>query len=228
MRTPKIENYSIPREDKYVKRHVNPEPFSMNYILDNEKAIKQFVDSVEVIVRKSSEYKDYVAYLKEFIDMTRCSFFTNIENVKSRKLKIEIHHEPFSLYELVLIVLRRHLKEESSINKFAIAEEVMELHYQNFVGLIPLSLTVHKLVHNSKLFIPIQAVYGNIPEFIRRYNDYIPSDIMEILEKCVKVSRDIQVNNKQDLTILGVQYVYLEIDGMCFPTKVSEIPNLKR
>ena len=43
----------------------------------------------------------------------------------------------------------------------------MEKHFNNEVGLVPLSVTAHELVHNStKLFLPLTVVYGNYSAFL--------------------------------------------------------------
>ena len=50
----------------------------------------------------------------------------------------------------------------------------MELHFSNMVGLVPVSLTPHQLVHSENLFVPMSIVYGNYETFFDQYKEYIP------------------------------------------------------
>lgn len=220
MRAPKIENYSNTRKYETVEVKGFGQ-CSNSVVLMNEKDKVKFIKKCEMVIRSSSEYREYVKYLKEYIDMTQCSFFTNINSEASNKIKIEIHHEPFSLFDITNIVVNKAIMNGDDLNYFMIAEEVMKLHYQGRVGLIPLSLTVHELFHNGKIFIPLQSVRGDFLSFVEEYEDYIPSDYIEILVSKIKASKEIKDAGYQDLTILNKKYVYLEVDGMTFPNLVE-------
>lgn len=220
MRAPKIENYSNNRKYETVEVKGFGQ-CSKAVVLMNEKDKIKFIKKCEMVIRSSSEYREYVKYLKDYIDMTQCSFFTNINSEGNTKIKIEIHHEPFSLFDITNIVVNKAIMNGEDLNYYMIAEEVMKLHYQGKVGLIPLSLTVHELFHNGKIFIPLQAVRGDFLSFVEEYEDYIPSDYTEILISKIKASKQIQEAGYQDLTILNKKYVYLEVDGMTFPTLVE-------
>ena len=138
------------------------EPYTPKTVkLSTGKERKKFIKTVERIVRSSMEYRDYTSFLKENINMDHCAFFENISCKTDKKAKIEIHHEPLTLYDLVTIVLAKYEDEGLPLNDLYIADEVLELHYMNMVGLIPLSITLHKMVHNSdKLPIPLSFCYG--------------------------------------------------------------------
>lgn len=218
MRIANVENYNnksliekrkiihIPRVDRHIMM-----------MTDKDKI--KFIKTVERIVRSSMEYKQYIAYLRTEIDMTMCSFFTRISNKDSKRVSIEIHHEPFTLFDITQIVLERWLQEGLDINPLLISEEIMKLHYQNKVGLIPVSVTVHQLVHNGKIFIPLQNVYGKYIEFLEEYEPYISEDLMHTLQQKLNMSRDVA---NQDLSILEKKYIYLEVDGMEFPQLLDE------
>lgn len=194
------------------------EPFDRTLVLLTPKAETKFVKKVESIVRSSQEYKDFISYLKENIDMTYCSYFNNITTKGSKKVSIHIHHEPFTLYDITLIVYQKWKDEDKPLSHLAIAEEVMKLHYQGYVGLIPLSATVHDLVHSGKIFIPLQNVYGKYSKFVEEYGNYIPDDIMDILEIKVNKSKNL---TEDDVSILEKKFVYLEVDGFRFPEAVE-------
>lgn len=219
MRLPKIENY---KNDQMIVRHKIQElpPIERNIVLMSEKDKIKIIKTIERIVRSSQEYKHFIAFLRKEVDMTMCSFFNNISNKDSKKVSIEIHHEPFTLFDITQIVLEKWIAEGKKINPILIAEEVMKLHYQNKVGLIPLSITVHELVHSGKLFIPLQNVYGDFISFFEEYEPYISNDLKDILQIKLKMSKELE---NLDMSILEKKYVYLEIDGMTFPQPLEEI-----
>lgn len=219
MRLPKVENY---KNDQLIERRKIQEipPIERNIVLMSEKDKIKLIKTIERIVRSSQEYKQYIAFLRKEVDMTMCSFFNNISNKESKKVSIEIHHEPFTLFDIAQIVLEKWIAEGKKINPILIAEEVMKLHYQNKVGLIPLSITVHELVHSGKLFIPLQNVYGDFISFLEEYEPYISNDLKDILQIKLKMSKELE---NLDMSILEKKYVYLEIDGMTFPQPLEEI-----
>lgn len=140
--------------------------------LEDSNAKTKYIFSIEKLIRKSFEYSNYIRFLKEKMDLTKCKFLKNID-IKEIKVSLEMHHYPFSLYDLTEIILDRRIKLDLPINDYLIAEDVMRLHYENKVGLVPLTVTVHELVHDGQLFIPTNFVYGNYNKFVEEYNDYI-------------------------------------------------------
>lgn len=219
MRVPNLENYS--NTNLIDRRKINDVPKAGRHIpmlTDRDKV--KFIKQVERVVRGSQEYKQYIAFLRKEIDMTMCSYFTNISKKDGAKVSIEIHHEPFTLFDITQIVVEKWNQEGMEINPILIAEEVMKLHFQNRVGLIPISITVHELVHEGRIFIPLQNVYGDFISFLEEYEPYISSDLNDVLEIKLKMSRDAQA---QDLSILEKKYVYLEIDGMSFPEALEMV-----
>jgi len=120
---------------------------------------------------------------------------------------------------LVQIVIDRWIGEEIDLNPLLIAEEVTSLHYRNLIGLIPLSVTVHELVHNGKLFIPLQNIFGGYVEFIEKYEKYISQDLLSLLEAKFKLSKDL---NELDTSVLEKKFIYLEIKGFTFPQIIED------
>lgn len=212
MRVPEIENYSA-AVDLLTLSLTKPIPIERSYMIVNDKDKVKLIKTIERIVRGSIEYKQYIKFLKDEIDMTCCSFFNNV-NSETPRVKLEIHHEPFTLFDITNIVLTKYIEEERPINPLMIAEEVMLIHYRNMVGLIPLSTTVHGLVHDGRLVIPLQCVYGDYLSFIDEYFKYIPEDVLNALQAKIELSKDIQT---VDTSILNKRYVYLEVDGFTLP-----------
>ena len=57
------------------------------------------------------------------------------------------------------------------LNTLLIADEVLEIHYANKVGLIPVSKTAHEIIHNSsKLLVPLNMCYGSYSDFLDEYD----------------------------------------------------------
>jgi len=218
MRLPKIDNYENKNKIEYVKINELP-TLTRNVIIMNEKDKIKLIKTIERIVRSSIEYKQYVQYLRDEIDMTLCSFFNNISNKDNKRVSIEIHHEPFTLFDLTQIVLEKWINEEKDINPLLIAEEIVLLHYKNTVGLIPLCITVHKLVHNGKIFIPLQNLFGNFVSFIEEYEKFISKDLLSLLEEKFRISKELA---EPDMSVLEKKYIYLEIKGFTFPQIIEE------
>jgi len=193
MRMPKIDNYENKNKIEYVKINEIPTT-TRNVIIMNEKDKIKLIKTIERIVRSSMEYKQYIQYLRDEIDMTLCSFFNNINNKNTKKISIEIHHEPFTLFDLTQIVLDKWVNEEKDI--------------------IPLLIA-----HNGKLFIPLQNLFGNFVSFIEEYEKYISKDLLSLLEAKFKISKEL---SEPDMSILEKKYIYLEIKGFTFPQIIED------
>lgn len=191
-------------------------PSQMEYYVNIEtpKGRKKFIDRTERCIRSSMEYRDYIAFLKEHMDLNRCVFFSSIETSKSNrrnKISIEMHHEPFTLYEYVDTVLRKYEDTGEKINDLLISDEVMNLHYSNMVGLVPLSKTMHQMAHNStKIMIPLNVCYGNYSKFLEEYDQYITDDMYQKLEKKIDMTNSL---TPESFDALKKEFTYIEVKG---------------
>lgn len=198
-------------------------PHTMEYEVayDTEKDKRKFIERVKRVIRSSKEYKDYIRFLKENMDMNKCAFFPKIKHTKENKVQIEIHHEPFTLDDIVRIVISKQQEEGKPLNDLDIADEVMELHYKNMVGLVPLSTTIHQVVHSdtNKLFIPLNLCYGDYKRFYEEYQDFIKDDdILSKLEKKIKQTKEL---TEDSFNALIVQFQYLDVDGIELPERIE-------
>lgn len=207
------------------KKHIRVESFAkpddMEYTvyLNTDRDKEKYIKRIENVVRSSMEYRDYVAYLKEYVDMGRCAFFNNVENVQGSKVRIEIHHEPLTLYDIVKTVINKYIEEAIPLNDFYIADEVMKIHYENQVGLIPLSKSVHQIVHNgTDIVIPLNLVFGDYQTFLNEYEDYIDEVIYDKLERKINETKTIK---QEMIDRLTPSYVYVDVDGFSLPKKVE-------
>lgn len=199
-----------------------PDDMEYSVVLNTERDKEKFIKRIENVVRASMEYRDYIAYLKEYVNMNQCAFFNNIENAQSSRVRIEVHHEPFTLFDIVKVVVNKFIEEAIPLNDLYIADEVMELHYNNKVGLIPLSKSIHQIVHNSnEIVIPLNLVYGDYKSFLEEYNDYLDEELLDKLERKINQTKTIK---QEMLDKLSPSYVYVEVDGYLLPKKV-EIPS---
>jgi len=214
MRVPKVENYT--NEQLFTTLNIpKVSKVRMEYVVMSDKDKIKLIKDVERLVRKSLEYKQYIRFLRDEINMSECAFFENINNKNGNSgISIEIHHEPIDLFSIVNVVIDKWIDLDMDLNPILIAEEVMRLHYKNQVGLVPLSVTVHQLVHDGKIFIPLQNVYGDYLSFIEEYGPYVSDNISNVLQTKLRMSKEIE---NPDTSILEKKYIYLDVDGFTLP-----------
>ena len=205
---------------------IAPEDMEYTVLLNTERDKEKFIRRVEKVVRSSMEYRDYIAFLKEYVDMSHCAFFTGVENGNGSRVRIEIHHEPLTLFDIVKVVVDKHIKEGIPLNDLFIADEVMKIHYENKVGLVPLSKSVHQIVHNSSdIVIPLNLVYGDYRAFLEEYDEYIEDDaLLDKLERKVNETKHIQ---QSMIDKLNPSYVYVEVEGFNLPQKMNIEKHIK-
>ena len=229
MRLPRIQNYdnSSPYEEKKINSLDIPRMF---WNLANSKDRDKFIKKVEVIVRSSLEYHELIDYLKYKMGMNFCSFFHNVSKdlYGKAKFRIEIHHEPFTLYDIVAIILNNkinNLDDYERIDIYDIADEVMENHYAGHVGLIPLSVTVHELVHSGKVFIPLQFLDEGYIQFYQKYKKSIMSmeGLSDMLKAKISLSKEYAKDPESFVSILKKKYIYVTHDTYnSIPDKFDE------
>ena len=159
------------------------------YNLEEEKDYKNYIKDVEREVRRSFEYRQMVKFLRD-IGMDKCAFLKDVSTGETFDIKIEIHHYPFSLHDIVEIVMRKRNYYKESLDVEMVAKEVMELHYKTMIGLIPLSETVHELVHASRLFIPVDRVFGRYNLFVDYYKPFCDPEQLDTLERIEKYTKE--------------------------------------
>lgn len=160
------------------------------YDFADEKDFGVFMRDLERLVRQSFEYRWLISYLKNTEGMDQCSFLENVSSRDNTKVKIEIHHSPLTLFDICLAVFRKRQAKGESLNISDIAYEVMWLHYIGWVGLIPLSSTVHELVHNNYIFVPTDKVRGDYHQFINVYYNYIDPDVLDCIDNAEQATKD--------------------------------------
>lgn len=192
-----------------------------DYDLFDEKDFNKYLQDIERIIRSSMEYREFINYLREYMDMNKCSFFENVSNINSYKIKIHIHHHPLTLYDIVVIVYNKRSFFEESLEAEMVAKEAMYIHYFMMVGLIPLSETVHDLVHDQLIFIPLDKVMGNWEEFLDTYSDFIPTETLEKIERYKRNTLSFSEEENRKLLIQSPTYVKMQEEQEPDCTSVS-------
>lgn len=169
-------NITVREENNEVEYSIDTDMFSISnktsYFLE-ESERKKFIKNVEKIVRGTIEYRKLIQYIRENLELDQCSILNNLD---TDVVSIELHHAPYTLYDIVDIVLMKYEMNEYLFNTLTIAEEVLALHYKNRVGLTPLSDTIHQLVHSQQLKIHRVQVIGNVDLFYNEYKEYMNED----------------------------------------------------
>lgn len=220
-------NYKVPDKDKrrespvrQVNLQIEEGPQWPEYTnLRQYQKRRKFILDTERIIRHSKEYKDYIRMLKKNLNWNRCAALRGIATGNGKKYSIEIHHEPFTLFDITHTVLTRFEDLDKEIDPYEIAYEVLKLHYDGKVGLIPLTVTQHELTGNGKIFIPLQFVYGDWATFYDEYENHIPDKTkahVEIKAQMSEVCAEIQSN------VLGTEFTYVHVDGWDIPNIPDE------
>ena len=198
-----------------------PQDMEYQLTISNEREKTKIVKRMERIIRGSIEYKDYIAFLRENVGMDACAFFNNINKDTSKSLRIEIHHVPFTLFDITRIIVNKYMEEGLPLNELLMAEEVMKVHYSNMVGLIPLSKTLHLMVHGEnaeKVVIPAYMIFGNYKKFIEEYGDYMNDEDFKKIERLIQRTKEIK---ESDYKFLEQHYDYIEVDGFKIPERIE-------
>lgn len=207
---------NLPDKKKSIYIKFVPEFNISDYDLSNPKELSKYFKSIERICRNSRTYKKLINFLRENVDMNKCSYFKNVDNIDTYSLKIHIHHTPLTLYDIVTTVYNKRLLNHESLSEMMVAKEVMWLHYNLFVGLIPLSETVHGSVHNGQAFIPTTKVYGMYKTFVKLYEPYMNKELLKVLSNMEEMSEDYDTITK----LLEVSPVFIDYEegiGFEFP-----------
>ena len=133
---------------------------------EDEKEEKRFIKNVERLVRGSLEYREWLAFIKDTLNLDYCVF---TKETDAETGDIEIHHHPLTLYDIVMIVVDTYIVNNKQFCTFDIASDVINLHFQLKVGFVPLLGSLHKKFHNGYLDIPIELVHGDYKYLLENY-----------------------------------------------------------
>jgi len=184
---------------------------------DNREWLK-FVNNCKSLIRNSIEYKSFICYCKTQLGMTNCSFFSNIN--ENENVEIEIHHAIFTLHDIVEIVMDDMLRERNGISTLEVCNRVMELHFKGLICVVPLSLTVHQLVHARKVNVHIDQIYGDLVGFIKLFKNSLTNEhlqkvvfVLEASKRKLHADNLFEMNKLED-EINKKNFTYDELLGM--------------
>jgi len=141
------------------------------YTFDSVKEYTAFVKYVKKQVRQSPEYKTWITLLHKLP-------YTDVCMLCGLDTDIEIHHEPIRLQTYVETAIALFLSTNSGFTSFDIAKQVIDWHFNNFVGWITLTKPIHEKVHNRDIFIPSFLIRGNWIAFVQQYWTYMPDEAL--------------------------------------------------
>ena len=99
------------RRKRTVDISIDERPKRKTHIIANFRARKKFIDQIENIIRGSMEYKECVEFIKKKMNRSMCYVNPAIQSANGKKYTIELHHEPFTLFDLVDVEIERREME---------------------------------------------------------------------------------------------------------------------
>jgi len=180
-------------------------------LLNNEKTKEKLIKNIEAIIRTSQEYRNYIRYLKTDAELNYCTLMNILPEDIAKHIKIEMHHFPFTLYDLVDIILVKAVSLGEDFSRLSIANEVMEAHFNNQIGLVPLTVTAHQMMHNGHYFIHKEEVFGDYEKFFDRYKPYLTDDHYEKITRLRKTTKDAVLHRKR-LALEVKEELYIDYD----------------
>lgn len=167
-----------------------------------EEVNAKLIAYMEKIIRKSYEYKTYITYLKQELDITRCAITPGL-NQKDMDFGLEFHHYPITLYDAVDTLTRYAYARKDAggnLSMFDVMKLVMQEHYAGNIGLVPLSTTAHEMAHSGAIRIPNTAIYGNYQKFIAKYKEYMSPELIDKCETAMLITPEMaEEQNSQKL-----------------------------
>lgn len=191
------------------------------------KEYQKYKKFLKGMIRTSFEYKNYIGYLRDVLDMRECAIYEDISNYETFSISIEIHHCPFTLEDIIDIIVEKRKRNAESTCIEDVADEIMQLHYQGYIGLIPISLSLHEMVHNRVFMIPMNYVKGDYEGFVEIYKDYISDDMKFTYQKYKEVSEKYTELPEEFKNLLKVEPINIKTnynieDCMKFKTYLEE------
>lgn len=167
---------------------------------DEEDEYK-FYEKVANFIRHSIEYKNWIKLLREELNLTKCLF---TEESRDKGVKIDLHHHPFTLSDIVKVVTRKIMRENSNkkdITSFIIADEVIRLHYEMKVGIVPLTSDLHHKFHTTQFPIPCEFIIGDWKAIVKE--PYVPDQ--QLIKKAM-MQEAVTLDNYEFTTVKWPTY----------------------
>ena len=228
MKIPAVHTLRLERADvdfECINVDIKPESYIDDIgLFEDKKEYVKWVYRLEHKIRESPEYVDLIEFMKKRRKMDTCGVHPNLHTWNG--FRIELHHTPFYLSDIVHIVTNKRLETGQDLRMDRIAHEIMELHYLGLVGLYPLCQLCHYQIHDVEsdpLFIPMANVYGDPNGFVNIYGKYMTQAMKTKWDTLSTLERGYTVI-KNNLPIeLQKKYIYIknaaDHDGEAISTK---------
>lgn len=169
----RVEMENLATEDDNVEIIGKSQRYSLTMYLDkntDSKTFAKFIRRVEKLVRSNPDYKMYLDFLRDERGLDKCAYFPN---VTSHRAEIQLHHVLSNLYTICVTVANRLMSTGNKVSSFILADEVIKLHLEDKIALVPLSTTVHELVHLNQIRIPKSQIYGHYALYYEQHEPYM-------------------------------------------------------
>lgn len=157
----------------------------------SDKERRKFIKAVEKLVRNSLEMKRWTHFVRANLNLTACPF--TLEDLKElnddSKKFIHLHHHPFTLEDIIDTIIETYLAKGNPFTSFEIAQEVLKLHYELKVGIVPLTSHLHEKYHKGDFLIPIEFVVGNWQALLEEYIP--PQDVLDRVYQKSQITVDV-------------------------------------
>ncbi len=203
-------------ENDIIKIDDIPEPdVDMYYRFMDARLVTYFTNTV----RASFEYKNIIAYMKTFMDFESCTYYEGYS--MKNGFRIELHHTPFTLFDITEAVANKHMKLHEKVKTMDVCEEVAQLHFQFKVGFVPLNPTAHDLFHSGALEIHPSLIRGFWEDFYKDYKEFLSPEAQEKYNHILELrSMPEHLSNKMP-QILQKKPILLEVKNIISLTKVD-------
>lgn len=188
-----IEIENIECEDDNIELTGKYNKFNLTMYLDrnvDETYFKKFIKATEKVIRSNKDYNVYLEYLRKDKGLNYC---TVLHTVEAGDASIELHHFPFTLYIICSVVASDLLAKDEKVSTFYLADKVIQEHFSENIGLVPLTTTIHELAHLGKVTILKKSIYGRYIDFFNKYNEYFTDKekaLITSLEETKKIKLD--------------------------------------
>ena len=182
-------------------------------LFEDKKEFVKFMFRQEKLIRDSFEMEEAIEFLKRKHGMDHCGVHPNV--TRDKGFRIELHHTPFTLFDIVSAVVNKRLQKEESLKMTDIAAEVMQLHYLELCGLYPLDLTCHLFQHNDDhggFFIPLDKVYGDPKTFAQMYYPYFSEALKTKWDNFLVLDQGYAIIDHMIPKELQRKYIYIKAD----------------
>lgn len=146
---------------------------------EDEKKYIKFIKNCEKIIRSSNEYLEWRKYIRDVLQNNYCMITEELGD----QLTVEIHHHVPSLFAVVRTIVNKMIDNKKDFCSFEVCLEVMEIHFSDKIGYVPLIKSMHEKFHSGFLRIPINLVKGNYKKFLKEYKNFIDEEDMDIIKE---------------------------------------------